>query len=56
MDTLTQSISIVEKLSYKIKDIGLANSGRKAIDIAEQEMPGLMATREKYGKLNRLRD
>ncbi len=50
MDTLTQSISIVEKLSYKIKDIGLANSGRKAIDIAEQEMPGLMATREKYGK------
>ncbi|NQV37914.1 MAG: adenosylhomocysteinase [Candidatus Marinimicrobia bacterium] len=48
MDTLTKSI--VEKLSYKIKDIGLANSGRKAIDIAEQEMPGLMATREKYGK------
>ncbi len=35
---------------YKIKDIGLADYGRKEIDIAEHEMPGLMATREKYGK------
>ena len=34
---------------YKIKDIGLAEFGRKAIEIAEKEMPGLMATREKYG-------
>jgi adenosylhomocysteinase len=33
----------------KIKDIGLAQFGRKAIEIAEKEMPGLMATREKYG-------
>ena len=35
--------------SYKVKDIGLADFGRKEIEIAENEMPGLMATREKYG-------
>ena len=34
---------------YKVKDIGLADFGRKEIEIAEHEMPGLMATREKYG-------
>ena len=34
---------------YKVKDIGLAEFGRKELDIAESEMPGLMATREKYG-------
>ncbi len=34
---------------YKVKDIALADFGRKEIDIAEHEMPGLMATREKYG-------
>jgi len=31
-------------------DISLAEWGRKAIDIAENEMPGLMKMREKYGK------
>src|SRR5512140_259168 len=35
---------------YLVKDIDLADAGRKAIQIAEHEMPGLMATREKYGK------
>ena len=35
---------------YKVRDISLADFGRKEIDIAEHEMPGLMATREKYGK------
>jgi adenosylhomocysteinase len=35
---------------YKVRDIGLADFGRREIDIAEHEMPGLMATREKYGK------
>ena len=35
--------------NYKVKDIGLAEYGRREIDIAEKEMPGLMATREKYG-------
>ena len=34
---------------YKIKDIGLADFGRKELDIAEKEMPGLMAVRKKYG-------
>ena len=35
---------------YTVRDIGLADFGRKEIEIAEHEMPGLMATREKYGK------
>ena len=35
---------------YKIKDIKLADFGRKEIEIAEKEMPGLIAIREKYGK------
>ena len=34
---------------YVVKDIGLADWGRKEISIAETEMPGLMATREEYG-------
>ena len=33
---------------YKVKDIALADFGRKEIEIAQHEMPGLMATREKY--------
>lgn len=37
-------------MDYKVADISLADFGRKEIDIAEKEMPGLMATREKYGK------
>jgi adenosylhomocysteinase len=34
---------------YKVKDIGLAEWGRKEIEIAEKEMPGLMSLRQKYG-------
>ncbi len=41
---------MVENLTYKIKDINLADFGRKEIEIAEKEMPGLMSLREKYGK------
>ncbi|MCB9936774.1 MAG: adenosylhomocysteinase [Planctomycetaceae bacterium] len=37
------------RLPYKVKDISLAEYGRKEIVIAEQEMPGLMSLREKYG-------
>ncbi len=44
METLTY----VEPLPYKVADIGLAEFGRKEIEIAEKEMPGLMAIREKY--------
>ncbi|HEY8264847.1 MAG TPA: adenosylhomocysteinase [Methyloceanibacter sp.] len=36
-------------MNYYVKDIGLADWGRKEIDIAETEMPGLMAVREEYG-------
>jgi len=36
-------------LDYKVKDINLASFGRKEIEIAVKEMPGLMAIREKYG-------
>ena len=36
-------------LPYKVADISLADFGRKEIEIAEHEMPGLMALREKYG-------
>jgi adenosylhomocysteinase len=37
-------------LPYKVADIALADFGRKEIILAEKEMPGLMALREKYGK------
>ncbi|ALC49118.1 Ahcy13 [Drosophila busckii] len=39
----------MSKPSYKVADIKLAEWGRKAIIIAENEMPGLMACRKKYG-------
>jgi len=35
---------------YKVADISLADFGRKELEIAEHEMPGLMATRKKYGE------
>jgi adenosylhomocysteinase len=49
MDTATVANTIVEELQHKVADIDLANDGRKAIAIAEKEMPGLMVTRKKYG-------
>jgi adenosylhomocysteinase len=39
----------VEKLTYKVKDISLAEWGRKEIELAEAEMPGLMSLREEFG-------
>src|SRR5262245_26919874 len=45
--TLVRRKSAVE--DYKVKDITLADWGRKEISVAEQEMPGLMSVREKYG-------
>lgn len=44
MDTPTQY------LPYKVKDISLADWGRKEIQLAEAEMPGLMALREEFGQ------
>src|SRR5438105_369071 len=40
----------VSALPFKVKDMSLAEWGRKEIELAENEMPGLMALREKYGK------
>src|SRR4051794_10283758 len=45
MSTSTQQIT---KQDFKVRDITLADWGRKEISIAEKEMPGLMAIREKY--------
>ena len=42
--------NVETKLAYKVKDMSLAELGRKEIMLAENEMPGLMALREKYGK------
>ncbi len=39
-----------EKLKFKVKDVSLAEWGRKEIRLAEAEMPGLMAIREEFGK------
>ncbi len=38
-----------ERPAYMVKDIGLADFGRRELEIAEYEMPGLMAVRKKYG-------
>lgn len=40
--------TVTETLPYKVADIKLADFGRKEIEIAEKEMPGLMAIRKKY--------
>ena len=39
-----------DRLPYKVKDLSLADWGRREIDLAENEMPGLMALRAKYGE------
>ena len=41
--------AVTKKLPYKVKDISLADWGRREIMLAENEMPGLMALRTKYG-------
>ena len=40
---------IIENIPFKVADINLAESGRKAIRVSEKEMPGLIAVRNKYG-------
>ena len=42
-------------MKYKVKDIKLASFGRKEIELAEKEMPGLMALRKKYGNTKPLK-
>jgi adenosylhomocysteinase len=41
--------TVLDKTDYVIKDLELAAFGRKEIEIAETEMPGLMALREEFG-------
>ncbi|HMO32417.1 MAG TPA: adenosylhomocysteinase [Lacibacter sp.] len=55
MSTLTRN-KIDFELKYKVKDISLAEWGRKEIRLAEAEMPGLMAIREEYGPQQPLKD
>ena len=56
MSTLTATTNAFEaarkagRQPYKVADLGLAEWGRKEMRLAEQEMPGLMALRERYGK------
>ena len=47
---MTAKTSRKNKGEYLIRDIGLADFGRKEIEIAEYEMPGLMAIRKQYSK------
>src|SRR2546421_4968651 len=46
--TRRRFVPMTRRTDYVVKDIGLADFGRKEISIAETEMPGLMATREEY--------
>ena len=48
-------MSTVSALPYKVANIALAELGRKEIEIAEIEMPGLMALRAKYAKTQPLK-
>jgi len=44
------TVAVQEMLEYKVADISLAGFGRKEIEIAEKEMPGLMSIRKKFGQ------
>lgn len=43
------TVATEKYLAYKVKDISLAEWGRKEIKLAEEEMPGLMSLRKEYG-------
>src|ERR1700742_230662 len=43
------STTVTDYVKYKVKDLSLAEWGRKEIELAEAEMPGLMALRAEYG-------
>lgn len=49
------STTTTTKLPYKVADLSLAGWGRKEIELAETEMPGLMALREEYGNTKPLK-
>ena len=48
-------INTIEKMAYKVKDISLADWGRKEMKLAEAEMPGLMAIREEFASAKPLK-
>jgi adenosylhomocysteinase len=48
-------MTVDEKVKFKVKDLSLAEWGRKEIKLAEAEMPGLMAIREEFGKAKPLK-
>src|SRR3954453_22746107 len=52
----TTTIERTKTNDYKVADISLAEFGRREIDIAEQEMPGLMSIRKKYAASKPLQD
>jgi adenosylhomocysteinase len=43
-------MTVDQKVKFKVKDLSLADWGRKEIRLAEAEMPGLMSLREEFGK------
>ena len=49
------SVAITTYVPFKVKDISLAEWGRKEIELAEAEMPGLMALRKEYGAIQPLK-
>jgi len=51
-----ENVVINTDLKYKVKDLSLAEWGRKEIDIAEKEMPGLMSIRKKFAAEKPLKD
>ena len=52
---MMDNLIIDTALKYKVKDLGLAEWGRKEIEMAEKEMPGLMSVRSKYGPVKPLK-
>src|SRR5271154_7278775 len=47
--TTTDARSVGAQVDFKVADLSLADWGRKEIELAEVEMPGLVACREEYG-------
>src|SRR5207244_4037651 len=45
-----KALQVQPRPAFKVRDLALAELGRKEIRLAEDEMPGLMALRAKYGK------
>jgi adenosylhomocysteinase len=55
MKTAVKKKTAASETDYKVKDMALAEWGRKEINLAEKEMPGLMALRAKHGKAQPLK-